>query len=157
MRKLLVFMVLAVSCFGQVAVSPMLNPHVQFLDAAGNPLSGGKIYTYTAGTTTPRATYSESTGVSANTNPVVLDSGGWANIWMGPYSYKFVAKDSSDVTIWTVDGVSSLNKLVTDSFASFTGSTHTWTLAQTDSASARLQRGIRCEWIVNSAELQRHS
>ena len=31
-------------------------PFLQFLDSDGNPLAGGKVYTYAAGTTTPKAT-----------------------------------------------------------------------------------------------------
>ena len=48
----------------------------QFLDNNGNVLSGGKIYTYEAGTTTPLATYTSSSGNTAHTNPIVLDAAG---------------------------------------------------------------------------------
>lgn len=76
------------------------------LDANGDPLSGGKLYSYQAGTSTPQATYTDSGGLTANANPVVLDSNGEANVWLDPtLSYKFVLKDSSDVTQWTVDNV----------------------------------------------------
>jgi hypothetical protein len=108
MRKLLVFMLLSVAAVAQVAVTPIVNPVQQFLDASGNPLAGGKIYFYTAGTTTPKATYSEATGTSANANPVILNSAGRATIFLQNSAYKIVAKDSSDVTQWTVDNVSPL-------------------------------------------------
>ena len=52
-----------------VSISP--TPKLQFLDANGAPLAGGLLYTYAAGTTTPLASYTDSTGVTANTNPVV--------------------------------------------------------------------------------------
>ena len=52
----------------------------QFIDAAGVPLAGGLLYTYAAGTTTPQTTYTDSTGATANSNPIVLDSRGEANI-----------------------------------------------------------------------------
>ena len=106
----------------------------QFFDNNGNPLSGGKIYTYEAGTTTPLATYTSSTGVTAHTNPIVLDSGGrvpsGGEIWNQLQLYKFVLKTSADVTIATYDNVgSSFN--ATAIIANFTGdgSDTTFTLA----------------------------
>lgn len=80
-------------------------PKLQFFDANGNPLSGGKLYTYAAGTTTPLATYTDSSGGTPNTNPVILDSRGEANVWLGPASYKFKLTTSTDVELWTVDNV----------------------------------------------------
>lgn len=70
----------------------------------GTFLSGGLLYTYEAGTTTPKTTWSDSAETTPNANPVVLDSRGEATVY-GSGSYKFVLKDSSDVTIWTVDNV----------------------------------------------------
>lgn len=81
-------------------------PKMQFFAADGTPLVGGKVYTYAAGTTTPQATYTSYSGGTPNTNPVILDSRGEANIWLGPNSYKFVLKTSTDVEIWTVDNIS---------------------------------------------------
>ena len=79
---------------------------MQFLKADGTPLVGGKLYTYTAGTTTPQATFTDNTGGSSNTNPVILDSRGEANVWLGGASYKFKLTDANDVEIWTVDYIS---------------------------------------------------
>jgi hypothetical protein len=81
----------------------------QFFDGSGNPLTGGKIYTYEAGTTTPLATYTSSTGATPHTNPIVLDSAGrvpGGEIW-NIYSqlYKFVLTDANDVVIATYDNV----------------------------------------------------
>jgi len=81
------------------------TPKLQFFDANGAPLVGGKLYTYEAGSTTPLATYTDSTGVSANTNPIILDSRGEANVWLGAASYKFTLYDSANVLIWTVDNI----------------------------------------------------
>lgn len=83
------------------------TPKLQFFDANGVPLVGGKLYTYEAGTTTPLATYTDSSGGSFNTNPIILDARGEANVWLGSSSYKFVLKTSTDVEIWTVDNVES--------------------------------------------------
>jgi len=79
----------------------------QFFDANGNPLSGGKVYTYAAGTTTPLATYSDYAGVTPNANPIILDSRGEALIYLSVYKYKFKLTDANDVEIWTVDNINS--------------------------------------------------
>lgn len=82
-------------------------PKAQFLDAAGQPLVGGKVYTYAAGTTTPLTTYVDAAGVTTNTNPIILDSRGEASIWYDPSSlYKVILKDADDVEIYTVDNIS---------------------------------------------------
>jgi len=85
------------------------TPKLQFFDANGAPLAGGLLYTYQAGTTTPLVTYTDSTGVSANTNPIVLDSRGEANVWLGTNIYKFALYTSASVLIWTVDNISTNN------------------------------------------------
>lgn len=81
-------------------------PKLQFFDNNGNPLVGGKLFTYAAGTTTPLATYTDSTGVTPNTNPIILDSRGEANVWLDATQYKFELKTSVDALIWTVDNIS---------------------------------------------------
>lgn len=78
---------------------------MQFFTAGGIPLVGGKLYTYAAGTTTPLATYTDSTGTSANTNPVILDSRGEASVWLANSLYKFELRDSVDALIWTSDNI----------------------------------------------------
>jgi hypothetical protein len=78
----------------------------QYLTSTGIPLVGGKVYTYSAGTTTPLATYTDAGGLTPNANPVVLDSRGEASIFFAaPNSYKVVLKDSTDATIWTQDNL----------------------------------------------------
>lgn len=81
---------------------PMLK--FQAFDSSGAPLSSGKLYTYEAGTTTPKTTYTDSTLGTPNANPVILDSRGEANVWLSG-GYKFILKDSADVTIYTVDNI----------------------------------------------------
>lgn len=78
----------------------------QFFDDDGAPLSGGFLYTYQAGTITPHETYTDSTGDTPNTNPVILDSGGRCNLWLDTTSYKFVVTDSNGDVIRTTDDVS---------------------------------------------------
>lgn len=86
-------------------LSPL--PVQRFFDNNNNPLVGGQLYTYIAGTSTLQATYTDSTGGTPNTNPVVLNSRGEANVWMTVgQSYKFVLQDASSNIIWTVDNIS---------------------------------------------------
>jgi len=83
-------------------------PKAQFFAANGEPLVGGQVWTYAAGTTTPLATYSSYNGV-ANTNPVILDSRGEASIWYDSTQlYKIVLKDADGVEIYTVDNLSGI-------------------------------------------------
>ena len=85
----------------------------QFFDNNGDPLSGGKIYTYAAGTTTPLATYALSSGGSANANPIVLDAAGRPSsggspieVWLtSGTNYKLVITDSTGANVLTYDNV----------------------------------------------------
>lgn len=77
------------------------------------PLVGGKVYFYEAGTTTPKDTYTSSTGLVANTNPVILNSRGEADIWLGSGAYKMVVTDASDVQQGgTVDNIKGTDQLL---------------------------------------------
>lgn len=85
------------------ALSPVARQ--QFLDANGEPLAAGLLYTYQAGTTTPAETYSDNVG-TPNTNPIVLDASGSCTIFLdSSLSYKFSLHDASDNPLWTVDGI----------------------------------------------------
>ena len=95
-----------------VNLSPIWGAGAQLLDNSGNVLSGGKIYTYAAGTTTQVATYTSNSGITANSNPIVLNSAGRVpyEIWLTDgQNYKFVLKDSNDVLIGTWDNLSGIN------------------------------------------------
>jgi len=93
------------------------TPKLQFFGTDGLPLVGGKLYTYAAGTTTPLATYTDYTGNTQNTNPVILDSNGEADVWLpNTTNYKYVLKTSTDTLLYTVDYVSV--PLTSTSFAS---------------------------------------
>lgn len=108
-----------------VFLSPVGGAGAQFFDNNGNPLTGGKLYTYLAGTTTPQVTYTTSAGNVAHANPVVLDAAGRVpssnEIWLADnVIYKFVLKDSNDVLIATWDNVNGINDVNSASVA-FTG------------------------------------
>ena len=89
------------------ALTPV--PKIQFFANDGTPLVGGKLYSYAAGTTTPLATYTTYAGTVANTNPVILDSRGEANVWLDDALYKLALYDADNALIWTVDNISSIN------------------------------------------------
>jgi hypothetical protein len=114
-----------------VKLSPLAGAGWQFFDNLGIPLAGGLLYTYTAGTTTPQATYTSSAGTIASANPIVLDSAGrTANeVWLTVgVAYKFVLQTPAAVTIGTYDNVSGINDVTGASFAPATGSTSITTL-----------------------------
>lgn len=80
----------------------------QFFDGNGEPLNGGKVYTYAAGTSIPLVTYSDYDGTVPNTNPVILDASGYpesGSIRLDNFLYKMVVKDINDVTLVTFDNV----------------------------------------------------
>lgn len=69
-------------------------------------LAGGFIYTYSAGTTTPLATYQDLDGDTANTNPVELDSAGMAVIRQTDgIAYKWEITDADNNLLWTRDDI----------------------------------------------------
>jgi hypothetical protein len=91
-------------------LSPLGGAGWQFFDNNGVPLAGGLLYSYAAGTTTPLATYTTSSGSTANSNPIVLDAAGRpANeMWLTAAAYKLVLKTSTGVQLWSMDNISGL-------------------------------------------------
>jgi len=77
------------------------------------PLAAGRLYTYSSGTTTHKASYTDATLGAACTYVsdgvgglyIALDSKGEAELWLGSGAYTFKLTDSSGSTVWTVDGV----------------------------------------------------
>jgi len=82
----------------------LLYPRFHAFDSNGDPVSGGLVNTYEPGTTTRKASFSDKSLTIENTNPVVLDSDGEADIYLSG-SYKIVLTDSSEVVLWTLDNV----------------------------------------------------
>lgn len=92
-------------------LSPVFNE--QTFDANGDPLVGGKVYTYVAGTSTPLQTYTTQNGVIQHSNPIILDARGEPPtlIWLigSGQEYKFVLHDANDNLIRTLDDISGIN------------------------------------------------
>jgi len=104
-----------------VNLSPYGGVGTQFFDNSGNVLTGGKIFTYAGGTTTPQATYTSSNGATPHPNPIILDASGrvpsGGEIWLTDgLVYKFILRDANDVLIATYDGISGINS----NFVAFT-------------------------------------
>ena len=82
----------------------LLVPRFRAFDLAGDPLTGGKVYVYEAGTTSRKESFSSAALSSANTWPVVLDANGEADIWLaGPY--KIVVTDADGVQQYSQDNL----------------------------------------------------
>jgi len=96
-----------------VNLSPVGGVAAQFFDNDGNVLSGGKIYTYTAGSSTPAVTYTTAAGVIQHSNPIILDSAGrvpGGEIWLTDgIQYKFVINNSIGTLIGTYDNIIGIN------------------------------------------------
>jgi hypothetical protein len=88
-------------------------PRQQFVDANGVPLAGGFLFSYAAGTSTPLATYHLDTlgNITANQNPIILDSTGSAEVRLLPQVYKFVLQNSSSVQVWAIDQISDVGQI----------------------------------------------
>jgi len=96
-----------------VNLSSLAGAGQQFFTDTGSPLTGGKLYSYAAGTTTPQASYTTAAGTTAHTNPIILNSAGrvaTGEIWLTAGSnYKFVLYTSTDVLIATWDNITGIN------------------------------------------------
>jgi hypothetical protein len=91
-------------------MTAQLSPTPTFKGWANNgtPLAYGLLYSYAAGTTTPQATYTDSTQGTPNTNPVVLNARGECALWLDPTkSYKFNLTDSNgnQISGYPVDNI----------------------------------------------------
>lgn len=94
-----------------VFLSPIGGAGWQFFNNDGTVLSGGLIYTYLAGTTTPQVSYTTSAGNVAHSNPIVLNSAGrvpTGEIWLTPTQYKFAIYTATNTLIATYDNISGI-------------------------------------------------
>jgi hypothetical protein len=116
-----------------VFLSPVGGAGAQFFDNNGDPLTGGKLFSYAAGTTTPAVTYTNSSGNTPHSNPIILDAAGrvpGGEIWLFENdSYKFILKNSNDVLLATWDDIQGIS-IILDAYdvpytAPFTGAVAT--------------------------------
>ena len=119
----------------------VLFEELQFFDNLGNPLAGGKIFTYAPATTTPKAVFTDATGVTEHANPVVLDASGrpplGTQIWLNG-AIKFLIKPALDQELVTVDNINA----AFGSGGLTTRTTLTTTLAATSGAAVLTASGL---------------
>ena len=91
-------------------VEPLFkNDKPHFHTNGGQLAVGYGIYTYYAGTNTPVAMYSDPSGSTVYSNPILLNSRGepdgqgiYADV---AYTYKVVLKDPTGAVVWSMDDV----------------------------------------------------
>lgn len=81
-----------------MALSLAPNPWFTGFDDEGNIVPSGLLFSYAAGTSTKKNTYTDVDGLVANTNPIVLDSAGRvpSGLYLLPSSYKFILAPAND-------------------------------------------------------------
>lgn len=105
------FAVLSILLFCSITYAADLAPTYPRFTAVinGGVVSGGYVYTYETGTATPLTTYTDQTGDTENSNPVVLDTDGQADIWLiSGKQYRFVVQDSDETTLATIDEITGI-------------------------------------------------
>lgn len=119
-----------------------MTPYLQFLTSNGSVRNGGKVFTYAAGTTTPKATYTNAAGTIVAANPVILNSAGLPDhgsgntglIWInGSYDFVITNADGSDpVTMPNVSSFNTVSAAGASYFQTFSGNgtQTTFTLSQ---------------------------
>lgn len=115
MRKIIIALALCLmtSALSAQTVGLPAYFNIQFIDNNGNPLIGGSVFTYQAGTTTPAVTYTDAAMMTENANPIVLNAAGRPSVGSSTVgiflsnttSYRFLVLDSGGVTILDQDNV----------------------------------------------------
>lgn len=95
-----------------MSVSLSASPVFSWFTPQGLAAAGYQLFTYVAGTSTPQATYTDYTQTTQNLNPVVLNSFGYASVWLVQgETYKLVLEDNLGNLIWSVDQIPGGNAL----------------------------------------------
>jgi microcystin-dependent protein len=110
----------------------------QFFTDAGAVAALHKLYTYESGTTTPKTTYTNQ-AETENANPIILDSAGRCQLWLGEGEYTLALKTAADVPVWTRDDVAGVTEAEDGSFLPLAGGTMTGAITLAGNASSALQ------------------
>jgi len=89
------------------APPPVSEPFLATDSGIALPCSGCTLSSFTAGTSTPAATFADSTATSLNPTVITLDSSGYttSGVWLSVLCYKFILKTAAGGTIWSRDAV----------------------------------------------------
>lgn len=87
-----------------VLLSPIGGAAAQFFDDNGDPLSGGRLYTYYAGTSSPATTFTSVSGDINHPNPIIFDSAGRipdaGEVWLTEnIMYRFILQNSVGIQV----------------------------------------------------------
>lgn len=91
-----------------VAMAPAVEPAVVIIfpwevftayGTDGLPLIGGRLWTFAANTTTPKASFADPYFLTPNTQPVILNAMGQAIVWLDGF-YHLRLEDADGVQLW---------------------------------------------------------
>lgn len=123
-------------------------PVWQIFDGNGKTIPGALLYTYAAGTTEPKATYTDHTGHVQNPNPIVADTDARMCLWLGSGNYKFVLTDGENATLYDPDTVEG-NIIWTKDYINGSMGGAGDTLSVRTIAELRALQSYEADWIVN--------
>jgi len=125
------------------------NPAPRYANDNFDPLSGGKLYFYEVGTTTPKPTYSDNALTIPNANPVILSSGGLQpNVFLDG-GYRVILKDKNDIQVWDRDNVAG-------GFQAFLDVVQVWTASQNFDQATLVSSGNAVAWDAAIAQVAQH-
>jgi len=111
-RFLFLFLLACSALHAQVNVAPLQMTRMQLFNATGQPLAGGCVNFFQAGTSTPQAIYSDNSGLFQLPNPLTLDAAGSADVWLTNTAYRIVTNTGTPGVACSVSLGTQLN--VTD-------------------------------------------
>lgn len=149
MRKVLtgsllaLLFVFAPAAKAQVGPIPFVVP--MYFNNSGQPCSGCKLNTYVSGSVVPQQTFTDYTGVTPNSNPIVMGSNGRptsGGIFLSSAAYRFVLTNATgSITYFTIDGITASNVTLLSSNNVWSG-TNTWQAASTFNGSVAFTVGF---------------
>ncbi len=139
-----------------MSVFALLTEKQTFFDANSNELTGGLLFVYLAGTTTKATSYTETDGVTPNSNPIVLNSRGEVPSGLyvaGGATYKLVLAPATDTDpptspIWTRDNLTPTNDIAAASGAS-QWVTSTYTVSYSNATTFTVNGDVTAVYQVN--------